>query len=829
MVTLANGWQVGEPVNLGPPVNSQWKNSDPAVTPDGLTLLFASNRSESDGLWISTRASTDAPWGEPVRTELDIDEKVSRYGADISADGLNLLFAADRPGGLGDRDLLQATRAAADAPWGEPVNLGPVVNSNVMDVSPSLSDDGLTLLFASSRPAEVGSSIWMTTRSSIDDPWREPVQLPPAINSSLTEGGADLSSDGRAVVFESRRDGGVGAGDLWICTRSSVDGPWSEPVNLGPQVNTTTWDAAPAFAQNDTALYFSSRRPKGDGKEGGDIDIWMVPIKRPEARGGATPKAEHEEPPDRAIAPFEEDQAKAFQKAWADHLGRPVEMKNSIGMSFRLIPPGVYTMGSPEGEPGRQDNEPECRVTLTHPFCLGATEVTKAQFGQFVRETGYETTAEQNGFSYRWDLTLGEHVEKPSISWQNPNIKQVMHDYDRPVVDVTWLDAVAFCDWLSRKEGRTYRLPTEAEWEYACRAGTTTAYWFGDDPEQLSQFAWHKEDNLVAAVAVAQKPANPWGLYDMHGNASEWPLDVLGDDMPSSAIDPKGDVSPDIRMVRSGNFHHSGAMFRCASRISTGSMRRPRNETIGFRVLLEIAEESLPRASATEDAPNQSEPRAMPKQAVSEPPRLRRGLVAHWKLDGDAKDATENGLDGSISGEAAFVSGHVGSGALKLDGGHMGVPHHDRLNGGNPMSVTAWVNLPAGVDQGPWPPIINKGGPSWRLEISMSSDPGDFAFAIDDHAKLRAVRSREDAKYLDGGWHHLAGVLDGKTMTIYVDGKEEGRGSWSEPVVVNHNTDELRMGTRVDYPVRHVIGMIDDVRVYNRALTADEIKALATR
>ena len=158
----------------------------------------------------------------------------------------------------------------------------------------------------------------------------------------------------------------------------------------------------------------------------------------------------------------------------------------------------------------------------------------------------------------------------------------------------------------------------------------------------------------------------------------------------------------------------------------------------------------------------------------------------------------------------------------------MSVPHDERLNGGNPMSITAWVNLPPGVDQGPWPPIINKGGPSWRLEISMSKDPGDFAFTIDDHAKLRAVRSREDAEHLDGQWHHLAGVLDDKSMTIYVDGLEEGRSGWADPVVVNHNTDEFRMGTRVDYPVRRVIGIIDDVRVYDRALTAEEIKLLAT-
>jgi len=295
MVELPNGWQIGEPVNLGPPINSGWNDSDPTVTADGLTLLFGSNRpGESCGLWMSTRTDVRETWGEPARVGLAIDEKVSRFGAGISSDGLILLFTADRPGGMGGQDLWQATRTDANAPWGEPVNLGPVVNSNVMDVSPSLSNDGLTLLFASSRPAEDrNSSIWMTTRPSMDRPWGEPVKLGPTVNCSLAEGGPDLSSDGLALVFESRREGAVGAGDLWMCTRSSIDEPWGEAVNLGYHVNSTTWDAAPVFAQNDTAIYYSSRKPKRDGQDDSDIDVWMVPVKRPKLQGGTKPKPEN--------------------------------------------------------------------------------------------------------------------------------------------------------------------------------------------------------------------------------------------------------------------------------------------------------------------------------------------------------------------------------------------------------------------------------------------------------------------------------------------------------------------------------------------------------
>jgi hypothetical protein len=121
----------------------------------------------------------------------------------------------------------------------------------------------------------------MSTRPSIDESWSEAVNLGPVINGVESEGSPDVSADGLALVFESRREVSHGVGDLWMSTRTSIDEPWGEPVNLGAEVNTPTWDAGPEFAINDTVLFFSTRGLKDGDSRRDDADVWMVPIRRP--------------------------------------------------------------------------------------------------------------------------------------------------------------------------------------------------------------------------------------------------------------------------------------------------------------------------------------------------------------------------------------------------------------------------------------------------------------------------------------------------------------------------------------------------------------------
>jgi len=205
-------------------------------------------------------------------------------------------------------------------------------------------------------------------------------------------------------------------------------------------------------------------------------------------------------------------------------------------MKLVLIPAGEFLMGSPEGE-GETDEHPQHEVRITRPFYLGVTEVTRGQFRLFVDGSAYKTEAEKDG---KGGYGLIEEPKKfeqnPRFTWQNPGFEQTD---EHPVVNVSWNDAQAFITWLSQKEGKTFRLPTEAEWEYACRAGTKTAYFSGDDAETLAAFGniadataseKHPEwtwsiaarDRYVYTAPVGRFRANAFGLYDMHGNVTEW-------------------------------------------------------------------------------------------------------------------------------------------------------------------------------------------------------------------------------------------------------------------------------------------------------------------
>ena len=279
MVRLANGWQIGKPVSLGPPINTVSNDSLPTLSADGLTVVFGSDRTGSpSALWTSIRASVAQPWSDPIK----LAQKA--FGsADLSADGLTLVFSTSQPGGLGKGDLWTSTRPSRDEPFGSSMHLGTAVNSSEDEAGPCLSDDGLILLFASERPGGYGGAdIWMSARSSTDAPWSEAVNVGPTVNSVESEGDPDLSADGLAMVLASGREVSHGVGDLWISSRPAVDKPWNEPVNLGPEVNTATWDAGPEFAINDTVLYYSTRGLRDAGGDRKDADIWMIPIERPE-------------------------------------------------------------------------------------------------------------------------------------------------------------------------------------------------------------------------------------------------------------------------------------------------------------------------------------------------------------------------------------------------------------------------------------------------------------------------------------------------------------------------------------------------------------------
>jgi len=229
----------GEPTNLGPTINSLTDDYFPNISVDGLTLYFQSRRSGSYGpydLWATTRRTADDQWGEPVNLGPVINSSAQDGGPSISADGLSLYFHSIRSGVA---DLWVTRRSATSEPWSQPVNLGPTVNSSASDVCPRISRDGLSLFFESSRDGGYGGrDLWVTTRATLADDWGPAVNLGPNVNTSDGEVGLDVSADGLTLIFSSNRPEGSGDYDLWVTTRSTVSDPWDQAVNLGQGINT---------------------------------------------------------------------------------------------------------------------------------------------------------------------------------------------------------------------------------------------------------------------------------------------------------------------------------------------------------------------------------------------------------------------------------------------------------------------------------------------------------------------------------------------------------------------------------------------------------------
>jgi formylglycine-generating enzyme required for sulfatase activity len=283
--------------------------------------------------------------------------------------------------------------------------------------------------------------------------------------------------------------------------------------------------------------------------------------------------------------------------------GGEKQITNSIGMKLTLIPAGEFLMGSGEsaaetaaffkknyGEDSLtadlfQDEHPPHRVRISRPFYLGTYHVTRGQFRRFVKDSGYKTNAEkgEKPGAFGWDPEKKKFGFNKDYSWRNAGFAQTD---EHPVVNVSWDDAVAFCQWLSKKEAKTYRLPTEAEWEYSCRAGAKTRYYSGDDPETLAKVAnvadaTHKakfpywnyaikaSDGYVFTAPVGQFKPNAFGLYDMHGNAWQWCADWYGEDYygKSPADDPTGPKTGGERVLRGGSWDYWPGSNRSARRL----------------------------------------------------------------------------------------------------------------------------------------------------------------------------------------------------------------------------------------------------------------------
>ncbi len=252
---------------------------------DGLEMYFSPDQPGGYGgwdLWVARRPTINDDWGSPENLGPPVNSSSHEACACISADGLELYFVSHRPGGYGVGDLWVTKRPTKDNDWGPPENLGPIVNSSATDNGPWISTDGLQLYFSSERSGGYGSSdIWVTRRATINDPWGEPINLGPVVNSSASESYPFVSSKGLLLFFSEDygrpiRPGGFGNLDMWVTRRASVSDPWGPPVNLGPMVNGPYVDASPRISPDGYTLYFCSERPGGFGGHWGDI--YQAPV-----------------------------------------------------------------------------------------------------------------------------------------------------------------------------------------------------------------------------------------------------------------------------------------------------------------------------------------------------------------------------------------------------------------------------------------------------------------------------------------------------------------------------------------------------------------------
>ncbi len=272
---------------------------------------------------------------------------------------------------------------------------------------------------------------------------------------------------------------------------------------------------------------------------------------------------------------------------------RAGEARTFSGIEFVWIPAGTFRMGSAAsseeisrrfgGEARFYGIEhPQHTVTLTKGYWLGRYPVLNEQWEPFIKATGYRTQAEREGWGLGYDRKIGHSNKTEGLTWREPGYPIQPR---QPVVMVSWDDAQAFLRWLSGKGDGAYRLPTEAEWEYACRAGTTTAFNFGDDVARVGDYAWIGANSGYTTHLAGQKRPNAWGLYDMHGNVWDWCQDWLGDYPSGAVLDPAGGTSGEIRVIRGGSWHSPAGYCRSAMRryYSPDS----RNISLGFRVVRE--------------------------------------------------------------------------------------------------------------------------------------------------------------------------------------------------------------------------------------------------
>lgn len=402
------------------------------------------------------------------------------------------------------------------------------------------------------------------------------------------------------------------------------------------------------------------------------------------------------------------------------HASSPATEVNSVGMELVIIEAGHYVRGSSDGV---FDERPQHRVTITRPFRIGVTPVTNAQFEQF-------------------DPSHREYRGRHGISSGD----------NEAVVYVTWQQAADFCKWLSEKENRPYRLPTEAEWEYAARAGTTTPYFTGNELpavfQKSQQQHWHPE---AVDLTTGQTPANAWGLRDVHGIVEEWCADWYGPYLSEAVVDPIGPSQGDFRVTRGGSHSTPVEYLRSAARFAT--LPEDRHWLIGFRV---VQAEAPPAASTSP-----SQPQALWARDVS-PSRY------DWQ---PSPDPTEPFFEGPIE----FVKIEAGSNG-PLFSQHNHCPAITACPNGDLLAIWYSTTSETAREHGLAASRLRRGNTEWEAAEPFWNAPGR-----NDHG---------EALWWDGGdtLYHFNGLGAAGTwgsLALVLRTSTDNGATWSKARIIN--------------------------------------------
>ena len=469
--------------------------------------------------------------------------------------------------------------------------------------------------------------------------------------------------------------------------------------------------------------------------------------------------------PTPAVAPFDDLAAKQHQKAWAEYLGvsvqRELDLPDGEKLTMVLIPPGESVMGLAEAFE-TTDRTPRF-VRITKPFWLSRHEITRGQFRQFVEAKGHKTEAEREDGPMGGAMLNGKIRRDRRFNWRNVGVPQTD---EHPVVNVTWNDATAFCDWLS-EHGAPYDLPTAAQWEFACRAGRLTAFWhFGGDEAEMSKYEWFRENAGGTPRPVGQLQPNAFGLNDMHGNVREWCADYFGwDYLQTSTNDPVGmsyDREQRDRVFRGGCIYDHA--MGCRSSVEFRKEPFFPLYGLGFRVAQPIEILMVEQAAATQPIPKVVQP-SIPLEHLQEAGVGELQNAAPTKLDEFEKEFRSK-KRGNAAGRF-FIESKGGYQAWNKASLANGIVE---VTGRVASDHAAWWFLHL---QQHWPAIPPNENRGVRIAVSSSGRVmfGDSFFPPGHESFFPDRTLTELGPKAASEFHTIAIILRDRSIWVFCDGK----------------------------------------------------------